>query len=385
MLPRTVAFRRQLRALVLSLHKWAGLSAGILFVVLGITGSLLTFYPEIDMFLHPAGASFAPGRAGGVERIVDLLQSAEPQRRGSWRIELPRSVSAPIVARYYTPEETAGRSFAPLLVTVDADSLSIARRRFWGDDFLTWTYDLHYTLLLGSDGKVLLGIAALVILLMCLSGLFLWWPSGGNWKGALSIKRHAAWKRLIYDLHAKPGVYGLIVALTLILTGLPLVVPHWFTPAISAVSPSAALIRIAECPAAAGRRVSADEALAIAQARFPDADARWIETPSEERGCWRIQLRQPSEPNQRFPRTNVWIDAQSGDILAVRDPRRNSAGDTLLDWLHPLHNGEALGLAGRIAVLVGGLLPLLAYVTGFVRWRQKPARTRRADGARRVS
>jgi uncharacterized iron-regulated membrane protein len=85
----------------------------------------------------------------------------------------------------------------------------------------------------------------------------------------------------------------------------------------------------------------------------------------------RIQLRQEGEPNRRFPRTNVWIDASSSQILGIRDPRKNSAGDTLMDWLHPLHNGEAFGLAGRIIVLVCGFLPLLVLVTGIVRWRHK--------------
>ena len=82
-------------------------------------------------------------------------------------------------------------------------------------------------------------------------------------------------------------------------------------------------------------------------------------------------MRQSGEPNRRFPRTNVWIDAVTGDILASRDPQQNSAGDTLMDWLHPVHNGEAFGLPGRIIAFACGLLPLLAFVTGIIRWRHK--------------
>jgi uncharacterized iron-regulated membrane protein len=68
-------------------------------------------------------------------------------------------------------------------------------------------------------------------------------------------------------------------------------------------------------------------------------------------------MRQTGEPNQRFPRTNVWIDAVTGDILASRDPQQNSAGDTLMDWLHPVYNGETFGLPGRIIAFACGLLP----------------------------
>jgi uncharacterized iron-regulated membrane protein len=42
-----------------------------------------------------------------------------------------------------------------------------------------------------------------------------------------------------------------------------------------------------------------------------------------------------------------------------------------LNWLHPLHNGEAFGLTGRILVFLSGLLPLVLFITGFLRWRHK--------------
>ena len=76
----------------------------------------------------------------------------------------------------------------------------------------------------------------------------------------------------------------------------------------------------------------------------------------------------PGEPSRRFPRSNVWIDPYTGRVLAVRDERRDSGGDTVLAWLHPLHGGEALGLAGRWLVFVSGLLPAVLFGTGVWRW-----------------
>ena len=45
--------------------------------------------------------------------------------------------------------------------------------------------------------------------------------------------------------------------------------------------------------------------------------------------------------------------------------------DAVLQWLYPLHNGEAFGLAGRIIIVIIGLAPLLLYVSGIIRWQQK--------------
>ena len=131
--------------------------------------------------------------------------------------------------------------------------------------------------------------------------------------------------------------------------------------------------------------IAADQAVSLAQAHFPQATLRWVETPKGALGVFRVNLWQPGEPGFRFPRTQVWIDAYSGDVLAIRDPRdpqRQSAGDTFLDWQHPLHNGEAFGLPGRILACIAGLLPALLWVTGVMRWLHK-RRARLAMATRR--
>ena len=65
------------------------------------------------------------------------------------------------------------------------------------------------------------------------------------------------------------------------------------------------------------------------------------------------------------------LDTRDLTILAVRDIADDSAGDRFLDWMHPLHNGEAFGMPGRLFAAVGSLLPLLLFVTGWLRWRHK--------------
>lgn len=377
-LPRPAPAGRQrvVRESIRTLHRWIGLSLGLLFAIVGLSGSWLAFYPELDLLLDPVRrVEAAPARIP-LDAIVAALHATEPQRDGAWRIELPRQPDAPIQARYSQPVETRGQGFKPLMLTLDPNTLRVTSRHFWGDEPSTWLYNLHYTLLMGDTGKTLLASSAILILLLLLSGLALWWPHPGRWRGAFAIKRKAVWKRRIYDWHVKPGVYTLLISLTLCVTGLMLLKPAWFSPALASVSP---ITPFFTPPPAIGRgqTISAERAVAIARARFPETELRWIETPTSAKAIWRIQLYQPGEPSRRFPRTHVWIDANTGAVIGLRDPRRATGSDTVLAWLHPLHNGEALGLPGRIAACLGGFLPLLALMTGFVRWRHKAVNRQR--------
>jgi len=368
-----------LRKGLLALHRWLGLGLGILFALAALSGSLLVFYGEIDRGLNPGlRVSSAGGTPFSLDQVLARLHRAEPQRAGRWRLEMPLAPDQPLSARYYRPEETRDCAFAPLLVTVDPATLAVTSRRFWGGTVMTWIYDLHYTLLLDRSGRQALGVLALLWLLGLVSGVVLWWPAKGRRLAALKPKWRAGAPRRVYDLHVLGGIYGLPVLLVVAVSGLLLEVPDWFAPAIAKVSPPTPWYQPEPLPAGAAV-IGPDAAVAIARRSFPQAVLRWVETPAADYGAYRVNFHQPAEPSRRFPRTNVWIDARSGAVLAIRDPAANSAGDSLLDWLHPLHNGEAFGLAGRLLVLLIGLLPPLLLVSGLWRWRQKNRARRVAE------
>lgn len=373
--------RKRVRHAWLVLHRWLGLVLGVFFVLLGLTGSLLVFYTELDAALNPAVVwQEADGAVRAYEPVLRALQRAHPQRERGWRIELPPQGRGMVTARYLKPAETAGAFFAPLLVTVHPTTHELRASRFWGESAVTWLYDLHMTLLGGETGHTIVGLLGLAMLLSLLGGLWLWWPSARQRAAAWRLKRGASLPRLSFDLHRLAGIYPLVIMLMLALTGALLALPQWFEPLIARWSPPLVVTPPSVAPAATGSTwIGVDVALARARERFPDGTPRWVDTPTADQPVYRVRLQQPGEPSRRFPRTLVWIDASHGAVLAVRDAREQGSGDTLLAWLHPLHNGEAFGLAGRVTVCAAGLVPLLLMVTGLMRWRDR----RRGERARR--
>ncbi len=396
--------RGRTRQAWLRVHRWLGLGLGGVHALLGLTGSVLVFYLDIDEWLHaPATPAQVRVRteappALSADAVLARLRTLHPQRTGPWRIERPLHPQDPIRARYYAPVERAGRLFAPLVVTLDAATLERQRESFWGDDPVTWVYDLHYALLLDRTGHTIVGLAGLVMLASLFGGIVLWWPSRRRWRESLRPLPRPGIVRRIHDLHVLAGVYSIVVLMMLALTGAAMALPaqtRWLleqagiapsaptridvTRARPALSTPDERRRAADGDTAVHRASSSiDAAIAVAAHHFPDAEVRWIETSGADAEPIMLRIHQRDEPSRRFPQTRLWFDADDGRLIAVRDPRQGTAGDTVLGWLHPLHNGEVFGLAGRWLVLVCGLVPVLLLATGTWRWRQRTDAARRA-------
>jgi uncharacterized iron-regulated membrane protein len=153
--------------------------------------------------------------------------------------------------------------------------------------------------------------------------------------------------------------------------------------AISPLKPSEPAV--SSVPYAGPRRVPVDDVLARGPEHFPGSRVVWIRVPGSATQTYDLQIRQAGAPMTRFPRTHLFIDQYTNRILTVYDPKRDGAGDTVLNWLVPLHDGKAFGMAGRVIVMVLGLVPSVMFVTGFMRWRQKRVVHRSASSVRAKS
>ena len=362
-----------MRRYLLKVHLYLGLLLGGAFALLGLTGSFLVFYPEIDRGLNPELVNPSVMHSPpSVQAWFDHLHAQFPQRKGPWRIEIPRSTDQVVFARYLKPEETDPNVFAPMVVTLDPDSGAVLNARMWGDYLVTWVYDLHYSLLMGKLGTVLVSLLGMALLVSVVLGAYLWLPRGKQRLIKAIPKVRTGSKKAIYDMHSYTGAYGAVLLLLMVVTGVGLATPQWVEPVVNLFSVRMEKQTVySAIPMPGAKRITADQAISAGLAVFPTAKLRWIEAPIKVEDVYVLRLQQPAEPSQRFPKTFVWIDQFSGQVLASRDALKVSSGDVFFDWLHPLHNGEAFGLTGRILAFFSGLLPLALLLTGWIRWRQK--------------
>lgn len=356
---------------------WLGLTLGLLFAVLGLTGSVLVFYVEIDHLLHPEirsePADAAPGWSSQTwDRALETVRARWPQSHGQWRFEVTGERAA-IPARYYG---TGGHSHS-LMVWLSPDGTRVLRGQTWGRYLVTWIYDLHMNLLAGDTGKKVAGWSGLAMLMLLLTGLAAWWPRG-SWAKALAFKRRAAAIRRLHDWHKLSGLWSLPLLTLLVATGVMLALPQ---------ERDAVLVRsvgpVDRVPAPIsreghGQRIPIQTALDAAHRALPRARLAWIEVPGNAAAAFRIRVQVPGDPSRRFPHSYVIVDQYTGEVLAVQDARNSATSTTIANWLHPLHDASIGGLGTRILAVVIGLFPAALFITGLMRWlrRRRSARVR---------
>ena len=122
----------------------------------------------------------------------------------------------------------------------------------------------------------------------------------------------------------------------------------------ASVSPSTRGMQAPQAAEAQGRTLTPDEAVAIARARYPAASVAGIGFPAGPRGVYRIALREPDDDNERGS-TAVFVDPRSGAILRQVDRATQTSGDAFLAFQRPLHEGDPLGIGGRIVIAIVGI------------------------------
>ncbi|NKE73551.1 PepSY-associated TM helix domain-containing protein [Candidatus Manganitrophus noduliformans] len=361
----------RLRKLWLKVHLYIGLLAGAVLVLIGLTGSVLVFDHAIDELLNPALLT-VEGEGGyrSFDEIIAAARAGHPDSPGPSLLVFPRVQNGVFLAFF---EEASGGEYGRQEVAVDPYTAEILGERQWGGYLMSAIYKLHSNLLLETPGEVTVGILGLLLLVSVGTGIYLWWPL--FWPPrrrkigqAFTIRRGARPVRFYFDLHKTSGIYSAVIIVVIAFSGIYLVFPEYIKPLVDVFSPLTGFPEVKSTPLPGMAPISVEQAVTIADRLFRDAELKGIAPPEDPEGVYIVVKRQPGEVRQAWGESRVWIDAYSGEILAVRNPKQFSAGDTFLNWLFPLHSGEALGLPSRILVFISGFVPLILYVTGLKLW-----------------
>jgi uncharacterized iron-regulated membrane protein len=341
------------------LHRYLGLAVGLVIVVIGLTGSLLVFAPELDRYLiHTQFGNITPQPQ--MVSVVSVAAIVKDTKLG-WTlggIDLPITSDDVFRVSLDAPNQPS------LEVLVNPYTAQILGERVYDRNLIAFILALHYTLLAGEVGTATAGVAALLLFILSISGILLW-PGWRNLIAGFKIKWNGHIKRLNFDIHKVAGIATATFLAILGFTGFawnfysqvePLIYAATLTPVPT--EPTSKVIQ--------GSTISLAEALQRANAIFPDAKLTYLHFPTAADGIFQTNWQLPGEQN--LYRSRIFIDRYTGEVLKVRDSRSLPLADQVLDSFTPLHYGTFGGLCSRILYVFVGLAPLILFVTGLIMW-----------------
>ena len=361
------------RSTARQLHRWLGLSAGLLFVLMALTGAGMVFRSQLEPLTNP-----------GLLRVPQCTAPLPPSRLvAAARGSAPAAGPLSAIRLYADPAASVRVRFGDgHWIHVDPCSGRVqGAQQLYGGPFgtLAWLHIAGYA----SLGDYIAGATALAVLALGTAGLVLWWPRRGQAVQARRGRNRArrtvlapAARRLRHHQRIAPWVAPILLLLAL--TGLPQAFPSIASALDPSLASTAAALGPASPPAASPH--------APAQL-LPALDAAWRQATTTP---WRqMQWRFPRGPGGAIVLEQTAADAPHAYAAGIRhydtatgaqlhreDYARSGTGRKVYLWGLALHYGAAGGPAWQFAQFLAALsVPLLAW-TGFTAWlaRRRSAR-----------
>jgi uncharacterized iron-regulated membrane protein len=353
--------QRLLRHWLKRLHLWVGLSVGVAYALIALSGSVLALQEPLLRLAHPSLMAHALPDASQRAAVLTRI-AAEWPPVGLRTVDLP-TAALPVWQLYFA--DGTRRYIDP------ADGHLLLTRAPGSDPLLT-VRDWHTHLLAGEAGENLLGVIGWLTLGLMLSGLWLWWPDRRKLRDSLRTYAQPPTRRWL-TWHRSVGALGLPLLALVTLTGTLMVYNAGARHALQAIFRDAPAPIPPTAIAPIQQPINWAAALAAAQRVLPGAELHRISLPSATDGRVIIRARVQGEWHT-VGRSQVWLDPWRARVLAAIDATAEGTGARVSNAIYPLHAGSVGGVTGKLLVLLSGLLPPFLLVTGFLFWR---SRTRR--------
>lgn len=329
-----------IRRILLWLHRWAGVVAGLVVLVIAITGGALVFEPTIQRWLRP---DLYPTVETPKEKRVSIAMvlATQPRTQG---IRLPRDERDALVL-YAGPQAF---HYDPL----DGRLLGSRQRMGGWEQVMMKT---HVNLMQGPVGGTIVVVATCITLGLALTGLWLWWPLR-----IFGFRRGSSFRRFNLDLHSVAGLYSSVFLLIFGISGLTLRYLHGdhpHPPQVPFVQPDQSLL-------------SVDKAVQFAEAALPGARAASVEMSPPQRPVLRIQLAYP-EDGSPAGRSVVFISRLDGSVLEKNSSREGTLLQLYQKAQLSIHTGSIGGTATRWLALLTCVALVLQIISGYILWLKR--------------
>ena len=312
-----------LRKALFQVHLWTGIGVGLYVLAISVSGSAIVFRNEIFKSLGDSGRKIAvTGTRLPQQAMRDAAHRDYPGYSITFLWESKRADQATEIWMERGSSKKQ-RLFNPYTAQDLGNSVP------YGIQVTSWMSELHTNLLGGPTGRVVNGVASILVTLLCISGAVIWWPGVQGWTRSILFNPRANWKRLNWELHSVLGFWTFSLVFMWALSGIYLAFPTPFQVWLS-------------------HWVPLEQYKPVTEIQAPAPQVNFITVADTQQSV-------PSPPDAPRPRRR---------FVQIRRTR----GDIFLRWIYYLHFGNFAGWKTKAAWVALGLAPVFLFITGFIMW-----------------
>jgi uncharacterized iron-regulated membrane protein len=365
-----ISRKRALRQLWLNVHLWIGLGLALLLIPISVSGGLLVFHDEFDGMLNPhryavSGPQMTMPLSDYLARAGEAVAGAADDLQPA-ALRLPAEPGGPVQVQARAQQSEPGTRPRFVTVFLDPPTGRVLDVMEFRKSLFGFLHVFHENLTIPQySGRQIVGWAGTGMLMLSLTGIYLWWPRGGFLRG-LRWNRST---RFTFNLHHTAGFWISIPLAIVSLTGIYLSFPQTARTAMSSVATMSPQGPRGFGPVARNPALTADKALEVAAAQNTGATPRAVFLPTAVRGnrdaapSWRVQMERADGMA-----LTVTVNDRDGAAKVLPAPQ---SGDRAARWIRWIHEGSHSGLVWKALVFATGLLPTIFAVTGTIMWLRR--------------
>ena len=358
-----------IRKITRIIHRWLGITSGLVVFVIAFTGAMIVFEPEIskvtDNYRHAPeknrkklDPSFFLSAANEVYPDKDIYNVTYQEDRS-------------VEVMFYNEDQHYQYN-----VFFDPYSGELLHKQNTGKTFFGFMLTGHTTLWLPSQtGMWIARSATLIFILIAITGFINWYPRNGNTFSRFKIKWKSSWRRRNYDLHAVTAFYIMWVGLFLAVTG-SVMGFAWFEESYFKLWSLGKHYSPYEIP------VSQEKSRT--NSLYQNIDALYNQLKKQFPDCRKFELVVPVNDEDAIEAWSnrsltthgdadiIYYDQNTLTEIPVQHPWRRQSELTFAQKVRrtniDLHLGNYFGVWGKIVLFVSSLFLSTLPVTGFWIW-----------------
>jgi uncharacterized iron-regulated membrane protein len=394
---------KRFRTIIFWCHLTAGVSAGLVILVMSVTGALLAFEPQIERFAEREMRTIQPpsaeARRLSVQELFAKAREAKPEMK-------PTALTLqadPTAAASFTLGREGVLYLNPYTGAVTGEGAKGVRAFFRG------VTDWHRWLGAGNEnralGKAVTGACNAAFLVLAITGVYIWWPKRLTWRQAKPVmvfKRGLKGRARDFNWHNVIGFWSSSILIILTATGL-VISYQWASNLLYRVTgnepPAQQAPPGATNPAGQNAPPRNNQGAANRNAETPSdipANLNQLWARAEQQVPAWHSMRMSLPPRAGAPvsfaiedgtswnpmaRSQLTLDATTGEVAKWEPYTGLNAGRKLRTWARFAHTGEAGRWPGQlIAFLASAGGAVLVYTGLALAWRRFRAWLARRKG-----